>query len=172
MAKNRYWALITVFLIAVIITGGIIAWQKYSPPQPIEISLPPSQGLQGEVYEIHEVYIGGAVSNPGYYPLKSGDSIDALTQAAGGTTDNADLTRVKIYIPRVGEEQQPQKIDINRAEVWLLEALPGIGESKAQAIINYRQKNGAFRNINELTKVEGIGPSIYEEIKDLIIVAD
>jgi len=163
---NKYWALIIVFLIAVIITGGIIAWQKYRPPHPIEISLPSSPEFQGEIY------LSGAVSNPGLYPLKSEDSIDALIQAAGGTTDNANLTSLRIYIPSVGEEETPQKIDINRAEAWLLEALPGIGGSRAQAIIDYRQKNGGFRSISELTEVEDIGPATYEQIKDMITVAD
>jgi competence protein ComEA len=163
---NWLWTLIIIFLIAVIVTGGIVAWSRYSPPKPIEISLPSNPDFQGEIY------LGGAVSNPGFYPLKSGDSIDALIQAAGGTTDDADPTTVKLYIPKMGEEQQPQKIDINRAEVWLLEALPGIGQSKAQAIIDYRQQNGGFHNITEITEVQGIGPAIYEEIKDLITVAD
>jgi len=54
----------------------------------------------------------------------------------------------------------------------LLEALPGIGETRAQAIIDYRQQNGPFHNINELTKVEGIGIATYEKIKHLISVAD
>jgi len=166
MTKNRYWALIIILLIAVIVIGGIVAWARYSPPHPIEISPPSSQEFQGEIY------IGGAVSNPGLYPLKPGDSIEALIQAAGGITDNADLTRLKLYIPIVGEKEEPQKIDINRAEAWLLNALPGIGETLAQRIIDYRQKNGGFHNITEITRVEGIGPSTYEQIKDLITVAD
>ena len=166
MTKNRYWAPIIILLVAIIAIGGIVAWSRYSQPQPIEISIPPSQELTGEIY------IGGAVSNPGFHPLKSGNSIEALIKAAGGTTDNADLTRLKLYIPRVGEELPPQKIDLNRAEAWLLMALPGIGESKAQAIINYRQQIGAFRNINEITEIQGIGPAIYEQIKHLITVAD
>ena len=91
---NKYWALITVLLIAVIVIGGIVAWQKYSPAHSVEIFLPFSPEFQGEIY------LGGAVSNPGFYPLESGDSIEALIQAAGGTTDDADLTRLKIYIPR------------------------------------------------------------------------
>ncbi len=163
---NRFWTLITVLLIAVIVIGGIVAWSRYSQPQPIEISIPPAQELQGEIY------IGGAVSNPGFHPLTSGDSIEALIQAAGGTTDDADLTGLKIYIPRVGEKEQPQKIDLNRAKAWLLEALPGIGEGRAQAIIAYRQQVGAFRNITELTEVEGIGLATYEQIKHLITVSD
>ena len=166
MSKNRYWALGIILLIAVIITGGIIAWARYHPPLAIEISLPPSPQFQGEVY------LGGAVSNPGFYPLKSDDSLEALISAAGGTTDNADLTQLKLYIPGVGEEQQPQKININRAEAWLLMALPGIGETMAKAIIAYRQQNGGFGSITEITRVEGIGPDTYEQIKNLITVAD
>jgi competence protein ComEA len=166
MTKNRYWALIIILLIAVIVIGGIIAWSRYSPPHPIEISLPPSPQFQGEIY------IGGAVNNPGFYPLKPGDSIEALIQAAGGITDNADLTRLKLYIPIVGEKEEPQKIDINRAEAWLLNALPGIGEGRAQAIIDYRQQHGAFHSITEITEVQGIGPATYEQIKNLITVAD
>jgi competence protein ComEA len=166
MTKNRYWSLGIILLIAVIIAGGVIAWQAYRPPHTVEISLPPSQELEGEIY------LGGAVSNPGFYPLKSGDSLEALIQVAGGTTDSADLTRLKLYIPSIGEEQQPQKIDLNRAEAWLLIALPGIGETLAQRIINYRQQNGGFGNITEITSVEGIGASTYEQIKELITVAD
>lgn len=120
MTRQRFWALIIILLVAIIAIGGIVAWQKYNPAHPIEISLPPPPESNGEV-------------NP---------------------------------------EELPQKIDVNQAEAWLLEALPGIGESKAQAIIAYRQQNGGFRSITEITNVEGIGPAIYEEIKDLITVGD
>ena len=165
---SKYWTLIIILLIAIIAIGGIVAWSRYSPSQPIEISIskPPSQELQGEIY------IGGAVNNPGFYPLTAGDSIEAVIQAAGGITSSADPSRLKLYIPEVGEKEQPQKIDINRAEAWLLEALPGIGEVKAQAIVDYRQQNGPFRNINELTKVKGIGAITYDKIKHLITVED
>ena len=66
----------------------------------------------------------------------------------------------------------PQKVDINRAETWLLAALPGIGEARAQAIIDYRQRYGPFRDINELLKVPGIGDTIFEGIKRLITVKE
>jgi competence protein ComEA len=164
--SKKYWALSIILLIAVIIAGGVIAWQRHHSPHPIEISLPPNPEFQGEVY------IGGAVSNPGFYPLKSDDSLGDLILAAGGPSDNADLTRLKLYIPGAGEGQEPQKIDINRAEAWLLEALPGIGESKAAAIVAYRQQNGGFSSTTEITGVEGIGPDTYEQIKNLITVAD
>ncbi len=163
---NKYWTLGIILLVVIITIGSIVIWSRFSGSQPIEISTPTAQELQGRIY------IGGAVSNPGFYSLKADDSIEALIQAAGGTTSNADLNWLKLYIPQTREEEQPQKINLNRAEAWLLEALPGIGKTRAQAIIDYREQNEPFNNIKELTKVEGIGTATYEQVKHLIAVAD
>jgi len=162
---SRFWTLTVILLVAITIIGSLVVWSRCSPSQPIEITTT-HQDLQGQIY------IGGAVTNPGLYPLAAGDTIEALLQATGGATDNADLSRPELYIPEAGEEQESQKININRAEVWLLEALDGIGPAKAQAIVDYRQQNGPFQNTREITNVEGIGPTIYERIKHLITVAD
>jgi len=166
MTKLNRWTLAIILLVVIIVIGGVIACSRYPESKPIEIYLPPTPAVQGEIY------IDGAVSNPGFYPLRAGDSIEDIIQAAGGTASSADPTTVKLYIPAVGEEQPPQKIDLNRAEAWLLEALPGIGVARAQAIIDYRNQNGPFRNTYELTKVEDIGTATYEQIKHLITVAD
>ena len=163
---NKYWALSIIPLVAIIAIGGVVVWSRYSGSQPIEIPIASGQEWQGRIY------IGGAVNNPSFYPVKAGDSIEDIIRAAGDTTSDADFSSLKIYIPRIEEEIQPQKIDLNRAEVWLLEALPGIGGVRAQAIIDYRHQNGPFHNINELTKVDGIGITTYEQIKYLIAVAD
>ena len=128
---SQYWTLITILLVVIIAIGGIVAWSRYNRSQPIEISIPTAQELQGEIY------IGGAVSNPGFYSLKNDDTIEALIQAAGGITSSADLSRTKLFFPQTGEEEQSQKINLNQAEAWLLEALPEIGESRAQAINSY-----------------------------------
>jgi competence protein ComEA len=167
MAKlNRLWLLITALLIAIIATGSIIAWLRYSPGQPIEISLPPPAEMHGEIY------VTGAVRSPGIYNMRAEDCIADIIQAAGGTIANADPNHIRLYVPESGAADLPQKIDINRAEDWLLEALPGIGEVRAQAIIDYRYHNGPCRHITELTKVEGIGITTYEQTKHLITVAD
>jgi len=163
---NKYWTLGIILLIVIITIGSIVIWSRFSDSQSIEISISPTQELQGEIY------IGGAVSNPGLYSLKGGDTVEALIQAAGVTTDNANLSWLKLYVLQTRDEEQSQKIDLNRAEAWLLGALPGIGESRAQAIIAYREQNGPFNNINELIRVEGIGTATYEKIKHLITVAD
>jgi len=160
------WTLIVILLVVIIAAGSIVAWSRYSQSQSLEISIVPDQELQGEIY------IGGEVNNPGVYPLETGDSVEDSIRVAGGTTDSADLSRLKLHVPVVGEGEQPQKVNINRAEVWLLEALPGIGEVRAKAIIDYRRQNSPFHNINELVKVEGIGTATYEKIKHLLTVAD
>ncbi len=163
---DRYWALISIILVAIIVIGGVVAWLRHSPSQSIEISLPSRQELKGRIYLV------GAVTNPGFYPLTAGDSLEALIQAAGGTTATANISGLKLYIPQVGEEQGAQKVDINRAEAWLLEALPEIGETLAQRIVDYRRQHGPFHNTGELLKVAGIGTATYQKIKDLITVAE
>ena len=60
------------------------------------------------------------------------------------------------------------KVSINKATLEELMTLPGIGESKAQDIINYRNQNGDFKSIEDLTKVSGIGESIFAKIKENI----
>lgn len=62
------------------------------------------------------------------------------------------------------------KININTATSEQLQTLDGIGESKAKAIIDYREKNGNFKTIEDLKNVSGIGDSVYEKIKNNITV--
>ena len=164
---DRFYLFITVFLLIAAIAGGVMLAVQHSRSQPVEIVLsqtePPEQS--------GEVYIGGAVATPGIYPQQEGDTIQALLLDAGIEPD-ADLSHIEIYVPREGEEQSPQKIDINRAEPWLLEALPGIGEVLAQRIVDYRSQNGPFRTIEDLLKVSGIGEGMLAKIKDYITVSD
>ncbi len=164
---DRIYLLVSVFLAIAAIAGGITLAVQHSRSQPAEIALcqvePPERSGQ--------LYIVGAVANPGIYPLRNGDTIWRLLLDAGVESD-ADLSQIKIHIPRKGEADQAQRIDINRAESWLLEALVGIGEVRAQAIVGYRSEHGPFRTIEDLLEVSGIGPATFERIKDYITVSD
>jgi competence protein ComEA len=164
---NKFYLFITVFLAIAAIAGGVMLAVQHSRSHPVEIVL-----SQTEPPELSgELYIGGAVANAGIYPLKEDDTLQTLLSDAGVETD-ADLSHIELHIPREGEEQAPQKIDINRAEPWLLEALPGIGEVLAQRIVDYRGENGPFKIIEDLLQVSGIGPATFEKIKDYITVSD
>ena len=164
---DRFYLFITVFLLIAAIAGGVMLAVQHSRSQPVEIVLsqtePPEQS--------GELYIGGAVANPGIYPWQEGDTIQALLWDTGVELD-ADLSHIEIYVPREGEGQSSQKIDINRAEPWLLDALPSIGEVIAQRIVDYRSENGPFKTIEDLLKVSGISQGTLDKIKDFITVSD
>ena len=163
---DRFYLFVTVFLVIAAIAGGIMLALQHNRSQPVEIVLSQTEPPQLS----GNICIGGAVANPGIYNIKEGDTLQALLSDAGIAPD-ADLNHIELYIPQEGEEQSLQKIDINRAEPWLLEALPGIGEVLAQRIVDYRSENGTFRRIEDLLKVSGIGTATFEKIKDFITVS-
>ncbi len=164
---DRVYLLITVFLVIAAIAGGITLGLHRSRNQPVEIVLsetepPPQNG---------ELYIGGAVANPGIYRWREDDTLQTLLLDAGIESD-ADLSHIEIYVPQAGETASPQKINVNLADPWLLEALPGIGEVLAQRIVDYRSVNGPFRRVEDLVKVSGIGEATLQNIRDYITVSD
>jgi competence protein ComEA len=65
-----------------------------------------------------------------------------------------------------------QHVNINTASATELETLPGIGPTKAQAIIDYRNQNGSFKSIEDIEKVKGIKAGVFSKVKDYIKVSD
>ena len=137
------------------------------------------------------VHICGAVINPGVYQVPAGTRVYQALELAGGSSDDAYLSGInladkladgqKVYIPSEGEnaegilsidsgDVQSVMININTASEAELMTLPGIGQSRAKDIINYRVKNGLFESIDDIMKVSGIKEAAFEKIKDLIKV--
>jgi competence protein ComEA len=145
------------------------------------------------------VHVCGAVNHPGVYAVKdSARVVDALEVAGGLTKDAAGdyLNQAKpitdgqrIYVPTeselnnltadefvsgqeaaMGERQETSSININTADAAQLMTLPGIGQSKANSIIEYRNTNGTFKVIDDLMKVPGIKEGSFEQISDKISV--
>ena len=159
---NRFW-LLAVFLIIllIVISSGILFFRR-DQGQELTIVSPPQPTFSGQIY------VSGAVANPGSFSLASDDTIQDLVEASGGVLPTADMQGLQLKVPSSITATDVQKIDINRADLWLLQALPGIGEVKAQAILDYRQQKGYFHNIEEVTQVPGISDSSYAKIKDYI----
>lgn len=150
-------------LLAVVIAAGTVIGAGCGS-RPLEITTVPPSPLQGDVF------IDGEVGNPGIYPWREGDTIADIIRAAGGVTGGGDLSRIQLHIPGPDSGEASQKIDINRAGAWLLEALTGIGPVLAQAIVDYREEHGPFRSTGELLNVNGIGEAILEQIEPFITV--
>jgi competence protein ComEA len=155
-----------ILLSLIIIAGGVFILVSARNNTGIEIVMGDSPEIQGNIY------ISGAVNNPGIYPVYAGDSLDDLIRAAGGAKDSADLADIKLSIAAADTGSTPQKININRADAWLLEALPGVGDIKAQAIIDYRESHGFFHDVDELLNVSGFGETGVAQIKNYVTVYD
>lgn len=141
------------------------------------------------------VYICGSVESPGVYELPAGSRVCDALDAAGGFSEGADEKRINlagmlcdgemIYFPKEGEplpegssdhlqnssgESAGGLVNINTAGEDALTALPGIGSSKARAIVMYREEHGGFKDIREIMNVSGIGENLFKQIEGLICV--
>ena len=81
-----------------------------------------------------------------------------------------DSAEVKSFLSSEGAKAITKKININTASLYELTSLQGVGEKKAQAIIEYREEMGSFKKKDEIKNVKGIGKSIYKKIKGKIKV--
>jgi competence protein ComEA len=169
MKKDRsisYWSLAVILLALIIIAGGIVIFINARNSPGIEISVAPPKAIKGKIY------ISGEVNNPGLYPVYDDDTLGDLIRAAGGLKNGADASMVQLSVVPTTNGETPQKIDINRAEPWLLEALPGVGEVKAKAIIDYRTRHSFFHSTDELLNIPGISDTVLSGFKHLITVYD
>ncbi len=143
------------------------------------------------------VYICGAVVFPGVYELPEGSRIYEVIELAGGLTEEADADflnqaaqitdgqMIRIYTYQevkdgVNEEQvqsvsnavSDNKVNLNTADKTELMTLPGVGSSKADAILAYRKEHGSFKSVEELMNIAGIKEGVFLQIKEQVKVED
>lgn len=160
----------------------------------IEETLDTIDILEETSIEVISVYICGEVNNPGVYEINRGSILNDVVNLAGGLTERADInhinlvyiinSNISIYIPNENENQESEiifgditfqsddedsLININTATLDELMTLPGIGQSTANRIIEYRENN-AFTRIEDIMNVTGIGEAKFNSIRELICV--
>lgn len=149
---------------------------------------------QSQISQIY-VHIAGAVENPGVYALmegaRAGEAVSLATPTAEADVNALNLAAPimdgqKIVVPTKEEVAQRSaqsgttisgtpgtsngKVNINTADLSTLKILPGIGDVKAQAIIDYRAKYGPFKAVTDIRKVSGIGTALYAKIEAQICI--
>lgn len=137
-----------------------------------------------------KIHILGEVNYNGILELIVGSRISDAIEKAGGLTTLADVSKInlayiledgeKLYIPSINDEEDVEyllseksgssKININTAKLEELQNIPGVGPSIAQAIIDYREENGKFMNIEDIKSVTGVGESKYKKMEEYIKV--
>ena len=142
------------------------------------------------------VYVCGAVNAPGVYELEKDARVFEAIGLAGGMTGEAAAEAVnqarpvadgeQIYVPTVQEAQmqgagvledtvtgnadESGKVNINTAGKEELMTLTGIGEAKAQSILDYREEHGQFGSTEDLMQIEGIKEGVFNKIKEDITI--
>ncbi|AWK50769.1 competence protein ComEA [Clostridium beijerinckii] len=142
------------------------------------------------------VEIKGEIKKPDVYTLNENAIVKELIEVAGGLTENADLSNINrakklqnhelVYIAnknditREGINTNSELntnnsqgisnniVNINTATIEQLKTLDGIGDSKANSIIEYREQNGGFKSKEDIKNVTGIGEKMFEKIKEQI----
>lgn len=150
----------------------------------------PTTKLDDDSIEEIVVDLRGAVTNPGIYKLDSDARMYELIKKAGGfkAANQECINQAQILtdeqliiIPSSNEEcsdnsaspnnrTDKTKLNINEATVEQLTTLPGIGQTRAQQIIDYRDSNGKFKSIDDLKNVNGIGEQTFLNLSELISV--
>ncbi|WP_409178235.1 helix-hairpin-helix domain-containing protein [Brevibacillus fortis] len=145
------------------------------------------------------VDVKGQVKNPGLYQFEPGTRVANAIEKAGGALPDADLVQINLAAPltdgaalvipakgaaapasasiglvqsaaSVSTTGTSSAINLNTATVEELMSLPGIGEARAKAIVDYRSKQGLFRSADDLKQIEGIGEKMFARIKDRLVV--
>ena len=184
-------------VILVVVSALFYKWQ-FSDDEEVVIIEKTTESLDGTLEATNEaeytletrviwVHVDGEVARAGVYQLPEGARVYEAIELAGGlledgTDDGINLARVlrdgeKIFVPSTiaWEASESERlgntgpISLSNANKESLLLLNGIGESKAQAIISYRQEHGPFENIEEIKNVQGIGDALFEGIKDDIV---
>ncbi|MFZ3071471.1 MAG: ComEA family DNA-binding protein [Anaerolineaceae bacterium] len=189
------WQTILITILCTILVIGVIFLfflpQRGEPIQLVTVT-PDLTPHPSPTVVLIQVHVAGAVSQPGVYSFPPGARNQDAINAAGGSTADADLERLnlsafltdgeRLYIPIKGQpiptdetsrsstvdQSATGLVNINTANVNELMTLPGIGSSKADAILIYRTDHGPFTQIEELLDVPGIGSAILEDIRPLI----
>lgn len=183
-------ALVGGLLLTVLIGAGVALTSRrveHEPPPvlPVAASSVTSSTTEKPIV----VSVVGQVVRPGLVTLPEGARVADALRETGGTVPGADIGALnlarrladgeQIYVgipPPPGAELAPtgtpavaDKIDLNSATLTDLDTLPGVGPVTAQRIVDWRAEHGRFDSVNQLREIDGIGPSKFAKLRDLVV---
>jgi len=172
----------------------VVAWRHTAAGAPAPLRVAPVTAARAAspatAARLLVVDVVGAVRRPGLVRLAEGSRVAAAIAQAGGLRRGAERAGVNFAAP-VSDGQQvvvPQRgaavaagagggaasastgpVSLSSATAEQLDALPGVGPVTAEKIVAYRQQHGAFRSVDELDAISGIGPSRIADLRGLVV---
>lgn len=190
LKKNSFFIILGIFIIGFLFVTR--EKEEVSTNEINPVSLASEEEEETFLDEHVVVDIKGEINKPGVYELDFGARVEDVIKMADGFTSDAEETSINlaqklqdemiIIVPNANEEGsgkshessstlgQEEKIRVNYATQEEIETLPGIGPSKAQAIIEYREENGLFQSVEDLLDISGIGEKTLENMRDYLHV--
>lgn len=184
MKKERF--LLLLVLAGVLMAGSVYLYggkpRSEEPiPPAVEAATKPEQG------QSIRIHVKGEVNAPGVYQLPADSRVIDAVQAAGGAKADGDVNKLnmaaplkdggEVVVPKSGEEgitapvgKADGKLNLNTATVAELDKLPGIGSVRAEAIVQYREREGRFLQVDDLKKIPGFGTKLVDQIRDKVTV--
>lgn len=189
-AQKAGLLLIIVFILSGLAVSYIINTHKKDKPQ---LVLEKTETVNESPKQSIFVHVAGEVVSPGLYKLFEGDRVADAVIIAGNALSAAHIDAVnlaeplidgmKVVVPRKEEDISSQtenlsdisflstkKVNINIASTSELETLTGVGPTTANKIIEYREKSGHFKSLEEIKNIHGIGEKKFESLKDEISI--
>jgi competence protein ComEA len=181
-SKIKYFKeFIIIFTLFILISTVIFHEKQYNNVNSKEIK----RDYESQIIDLNKADLEQLMSLPGIGTVKAKaiisyrqahgnfNSIDDLINVTGIGPSTLEKIRDYVTVSKTNEVQinmnnELKKININKADEKQLEKLPGIGPTKAKRIIEYREKNGKFKSLDELLNVNGIGPKTLEKIENYL----
>jgi competence protein ComEA len=181
--------LLLVFLVGILMAGSVYLYGgkgELQASEGVALEEDKQQALAAGKIKVH---VKGEVNRPGVYQLPADSRVIDAIEAAGGAKEGANLEKLNLaqMIEDGGQvvvqkqpsgsdesesaqEQQAGKINLNTATLEQLDTLPGIGTTRAQAILSHRETHGRFFQVDDLKQVNGISVKLIDQIRDKVYV--
>jgi competence protein ComEA len=170
--------LLPILFVVFIGSSGILAYRSLAPPG-VEIVIPTSTAVKAIT-----VSVVGAVAKPGLYTLGAGQRLQDAITSAGGATAEADVSGMnlaaylrdgqQLRVPSRGEPlamlDGTGRINVNTASAEVLATLPGIGDVRAQRIVEHRLQNGPFGRVEDLAELRLVPASVLDGARERLFV--
>lgn len=176
MHWSRAEQLAALFVVCAAIVGSGVLLVLRAPASPVQV-------IDQSPATTVVVQVDGEVLRPGIYHLPGGARAGDAVEAAGGASPLADPTAInlarllrdgdRLTVPARHTSLARTKVPhifLNAAGETELESLPGIGPVLARRIIAHRMRDGPYRRLEDLLRVEGIGPKLLERLRPLVVV--